>query len=294
MEKHCPENERIKREYLKFLKHARRRSEASLDMAAKAIDRFEAYARHRNFKEFRRQQAIGFCEHLAEQKNERNGNVLSRGTRHATLAALRSFFQWLAREPGYKSRIPYHDADYFSLSERDGRIARTRLAKAYPLLEQVQAVIRAMPTGNAVQLRDRAVVAFILLTGARDGAVFTFKLKHLDVARGVLHQDAREVATKLGKSFDTFFSPSGMASGRSSRTGSCTFNRSTDSAPMTCSSPLPGRSWGRTDCCVRGSVARRLGHGRPDPANIQGRVHGSRLAVPFAAPDSRHPGGAQQ
>jgi len=262
MEKHCPENERIKREYLKFLKHARRRSEASLDMAAKAIDRFEAYARHRNFKEFRRQQAIGFCEHLAEQKNERNGNVLSRGTRHATLAALRSFFQWLAREPGYKSRIPYHDADYFSLSERDGRIARTRLAKAYPLLEQVQAVIRAMPTGNAVQLRDRAVVAFILLTGARDGAVFTFKLEHLDVARGVLHQDAREVATKLGKSFDTFFSPSGMASGRSSRTGSCTFNRSTDSTPMTCSSPLPGRSWGRTDCRVRG-VCRATAGPRP-------------------------------
>ena len=115
----------------------------------------------------------------------------------------------LAREPGYKSRIPYHDADYFSLSERDGRIARTRLAKAYPLLEQVQAVIRAMPTGNAVQLRDRAVVAFILLTGARDGAVFTFKLKHLDVARGVLRQDAREVATKLGKSFDTYFFPVG-------------------------------------------------------------------------------------
>src|SRR5258708_34523771 len=56
-------------------------------------------------------------------------------------------------------------------------------------------------------LRDRAVVAFILLTGARDGAVFTFKLKHLDVARGVLHRDAREVATKLGKSFDTYFFP---------------------------------------------------------------------------------------
>ena len=209
MQKHCPENERIKREYLKFLKHARRRSEASLDMAAKAIDRFEVYARHRDFKEFRRQQAIGFCEHLAEHKNERSGNALSRATRHSTLAALRSFFQWLAQQSGYKSRIPYHDADYFSLSERDGRIARTRLAKAYPSLEQVQDVIRAMPTGNAVQLRDRAVVAFILLTGARDGAVFTVRLKHLDVARGVLHQDAREVATKLGKSFDTYFFPVG-------------------------------------------------------------------------------------
>ena len=69
MQKHCPENERIKREYLKFLKHARRRSEASLDMAAKAIDRFEAYVRHRNFKEFRRQQALhGMLGGLAKLK----------------------------------------------------------------------------------------------------------------------------------------------------------------------------------------------------------------------------------
>jgi integrase len=209
MQKHCPDNERIKREYRKFLKHAHGRSEASLDMAAKAIDRFEQYTRHRNFKEFRRQQAIGFGEHLAEQTNERSGNALSRGTRHSTLAALRSFFQWLAREPGYKSRIAYHDADYFSLSERDGRIARTRLAKVYPSLEQVQDVIRSMPTGSAVQLRDRAVIAFTLLTGARDGATRTFRLKHLDVVRGVLHQDAREVATKLGKSFDSYFFPVG-------------------------------------------------------------------------------------
>jgi hypothetical protein len=124
MQKHCPENERIKREYRKFLKHAHGRSDASLDMVAKAIDRFEQYTCHRNFKEFRRQQAIAFGEHLAELKAERSGNALSRGTRHSTLAALRSFFRWLAREPGYKSRIAYHDADYFGLSERDGRIAR--------------------------------------------------------------------------------------------------------------------------------------------------------------------------
>jgi integrase/recombinase XerD len=70
-------------------------------------------------------------------------------------------------------------------------------------------VIHSMPAGNAVQLRDRALVAFILLSGARDGATCTFRLKHLDVAQGVLHQDAREVATKLGKSFDSYFFPVG-------------------------------------------------------------------------------------
>lgn len=209
MQKHCPDNERIKREYRKFLKHAHGRSEASLDMVAKAIDRFEQHTRHRNFKEFRRQQAIAFGEHLAEQTNERSGNALSRGTRHSTLAALRSFFRWLAREPGYKSRIAHHDADYFSLSQRDARIAQTRLAKAFPSLDQVRHVIHSMPCGDPVELRNRALVAFILLTGTRDGAVVTLKQKHVDIAEGRVVQDAREVATKFGKTFGTEFFPIG-------------------------------------------------------------------------------------
>jgi integrase len=209
MRKHCPDNERIKREYRQFLKYARKRSEASLDMVAKAIDRFEEDTNHRNFKKFRRQQAIAFAEHLAEQKNERTGKPLSRATRHSTLAILRAFFQWLAMHEGYKSEIDYHDADYFSLSERDTRIARTRMAKEYPSLEQVRAVIQSMPAGDTVQLRDRAVVAFILLTGVRDGAAVTVRLKHLDLNRRLFRQDAREVATKFGRSFDTYFFPVG-------------------------------------------------------------------------------------
>ena len=105
----------------------------------------------------------------------------------------------------YKSRIAYHDADYFSLSQRDGRIARTRPEKAAPSVEQVQHVLRSMPCGDAIERRDRALVAFILLTAARDGAVISLKLKHVDVARQHVRQDAREVATKFGKSIDTYF-----------------------------------------------------------------------------------------
>ena len=50
---------------------------------------------------------------------------------------------------------------------------------------------------------------FILLTGARDGAVVSLKLKHLDLVQSRIIQDAREVATKFGKSFDTYFFPVG-------------------------------------------------------------------------------------
>ncbi len=50
MTKRNAANERIKRRYFAFLRDAKGRDEASIDTAAKAIDRFEEYSRHRDFK----------------------------------------------------------------------------------------------------------------------------------------------------------------------------------------------------------------------------------------------------
>jgi integrase len=66
-----------------------------------------------------------------------------------------------------------------------------------------------MPQSTVLERRDRAIVAFTLLTGARDGAIVSFQLKHLDVARRCVEQDARVVKTKYSKTFTTFFFPVG-------------------------------------------------------------------------------------
>ena len=76
-------------------------------------------------------------------------------------------------------------------------------------VDQVRHVISSMPTGSDVERRDRALVAFFLLTGARDGAVISLKLKHVDLVEGRLIQDAREVRTKFSKTFVTYFFPVG-------------------------------------------------------------------------------------
>lgn len=57
MTKRNAANERIKRRYLVFLKDAKGRDEASIDAVASAIDRFEEYNRHRDFKSFHFEQA---------------------------------------------------------------------------------------------------------------------------------------------------------------------------------------------------------------------------------------------
>jgi integrase len=209
MKKYSPENERIKRKYFVYLKEAQRYGEDSVDAIAKALSRFEEYTRHRDFKAFHFEQAVAFKRHLAAQTGKRSGLTLSKATLHATLKQLRAFFFWLAGQPGYRARIQYSDADYFNLSEKDTRIATARREKDAPTPEQVKHVIRTMPSSNEIERRNRALVAFTLLTGARDGAIASMKLKHIDLIKHCVHQDAREVNTKFSKTFVTYFFPVG-------------------------------------------------------------------------------------
>ncbi len=209
MKKHSPANERIKRKYFAYLKEAKRLSEPTVDAAAKALSRFEGYTRYRDFKAFHFEQAIAFKKNLAEQKGQQSGEKLSKATLHATLGQLKRFFQWLAWQPGYKSRLQYSDAEYFNLSDKDTRVATAQREQKVPTLEQIKHVINTMPTKTDIERRNRALVAFTLLTGARDGAIASMKLKHVDLIMDCVNQDAREVKTKFSKTFNTFFFPVG-------------------------------------------------------------------------------------
>jgi integrase len=202
-------NERVKRRYLQYLKDVKGRDEASLDAVAKAIDRFEEHAKNRDFKKFHVEQARAFKAHLALTRNARTGEPLSASTVHSTLAALKGFFAWLAHQRGYRSQINLTDVEYFNAPDNLSRVATARRYKACPTIQQVRAMLDAMPASNEIERRDRALVAFALLSGARDRAIVSFKLKHIDVDNELIQQDARDVRTKRAKTFTTWFFPVG-------------------------------------------------------------------------------------
>jgi integrase len=209
MKTHNPQNERVKRAYFGYLMEAQGFSEATLDGVAKALNRFETYTRFRDFKSFRIEQAKGFKASLAQQTSMRTKDRLSKATLYATLSALKRFFTWLAGRSGYKSRISYSDAEYFNLSAKETRIAKAHREARVATFEQIRHVIRRMPATTEIERRDRALIAFTLLTGARDGATASLKLKHIDIDQGHVDQDARQVKTKFSKSFTTWFFPVG-------------------------------------------------------------------------------------
>ena len=209
MKNHNPDNERIKRAYFTYLVEAQGFSEATLDGVAKAINRFESYTKFRDFKAFHIEQAKGFKASLAEQMSLRTKDRLSKATLYATLNALKRFFIWLAGQQGYKSRISYSDAEYFNLSAKETRVAKARREERVPTLEQIRHLICMMPANTELERRGRALVAFTILTGARDRATASIKLKHVDLDQGRIIQDARQVNTKFSKTFTTWFFPVG-------------------------------------------------------------------------------------
>src|SRR5215213_3605628 len=209
MRNHHPENERIKRRYFDHLRHARCLSDASIDPVAQAISRFEAYTGNRDFKRFHVEQAKGFKRALAEQLNLRTREPLSKATLHSIVTALKAFFQWLSREPGYRSRLNYSDADYFNLSEKETRVAKARRQQAVPSIGQILHLVQNMPPRTDLERRDQALIAFTLVSGARDRAIASMKLKHVNMEASSILQDAREVKTKFAKTFTSTFFPVG-------------------------------------------------------------------------------------
>jgi integrase len=70
-------------------------------------------------------------------------------------------------------------------------------------------MIDAIPNDREIGRLDRALIAFTIVSGARDRAIISFRLKHIDIERGLIEQDSREVRTKRAKTFTTWFFPVG-------------------------------------------------------------------------------------
>ncbi len=74
-------------------------------------------------------------------------------------------------------------------------------------MEMARHAFNYMPDVSGIERRNKALFAFFMLTGARDGAVASLRLKHINMIDGCVYQDARDVRTKNSKTFTTFFLP---------------------------------------------------------------------------------------
>lgn len=202
-------NERIKRNYLTWLEDAKRKDSKTTTQVAAAIAQFEASTNYRDFKAFHFEQARKFKRDLEAAINETTGNPLSYATIRSRLNMVKAFFEWLTTQPGYKSKIDFSDIEYFNLSAKKDRIATAKTDTPIPTLDQIKHVITTASHQTAIEKRDRALIAFTLVTGMRDAALASLPIGKVDIERRKVFQDAREVDTKNSKTMATFFFPVG-------------------------------------------------------------------------------------
>jgi integrase len=207
--KTSPRNDRVKRDYLVWLKEAKQRSAATVEQVRHAIDRLESYTAFKDFGTFNKDQALGFKRALLATIAQRSGKPVSIATVHHTLQAIKDFLAWLHGQTEYRRRIaPAHIA-YLNLTTGEERQAHATTPKQYSSLEEYRTALFAMPASTEIERRDQAIMALMLLTCMRDLAVVGLKLRHLSIERNHVFQDPRDIKTKFRKPIETFFYPVG-------------------------------------------------------------------------------------
>lgn len=198
------DNTRIKRKYFAYLRGPEGLAETTVEKAAASLTFFESAMGYKDFKRHNLSWPERFKEALAESKGP-SGGILSISTRSSHMRHVSKFITWLSDKPGYKSRIGWTDAKYYRLSRKDERVAGTHRDPIYPILKHALKAFAAMPNETELQKRDRAIFAFLTMTGARVKATTTLKLKRISLEELTVLQDARDVETKGAKTFITAF-----------------------------------------------------------------------------------------
>lgn len=209
MRKKRHENTAMKRKYLLWLGDAKGLSPKTITKAAASISEYENFLNGKDLRAFHPERARAFKRFLAKPRGTGKDSVRSAATINAILKHVKDFFHWLADQPGYKSRIRHTEVDYFSTDRKADRTRRGGCWKPHPSPEQLRRVVLAMPTETVIQRRDRALMALFGLTASREGAAISLCLRHIDPDNLCVHFDGRDVDTKFGKSFTTWFYPIG-------------------------------------------------------------------------------------
>lgn len=199
-------NEMTKREFFSFLKNSERFSDDSISSFEKALLFWEDFTKTDDFLSFDDKQAIAFRDWLKGRNRKGSENRISLSYCYDVLRRLRKFFDWLSQQP--KSKINPTHTSFLNLSRKDSQIATSARKVDVPTFEEVVTVLESINGETEVEKRDRALIAFTLLTGARISAIVSLRMKNFDRRRLIVEQDpASGVKTKFSKRIVTVLFP---------------------------------------------------------------------------------------
>ncbi len=119
---------------------------------------------------------------------------------------LRGFFTWLLKQKGY-GRLPKDLADHLELPRAIHAIEASGVTRPYPTMDEAAKMLVGMPTKSILDRRARAIFALAFLGALRADTLISLRMKHIDVERQVIQQNASEMRTKNGKSLEIGWFP---------------------------------------------------------------------------------------
>ncbi len=201
------QNEVMKKQFFLYLKEVKGFSKDSIDAYERGVLLWQECHENKDFAGFGKQQVRAFKDWLKNRTN-RNGEALSLTYLYNVLRRLRGFFEWLSMQPHYKSKINQVVVEYLSLSKKETRIAIQPNKRNIPDIEDVIKVIEAIQIKSDADSRDRALLCFTLLTGARISAVYSLPMQAFDEDTLTVDQNPKlGVKTKFSKRIVTTFFP---------------------------------------------------------------------------------------
>lgn len=179
--------------------HAGRLAERTMDQHLSAIRFMEDVLEVKPFDRLTVRDVDLVRTALKQAMRTRGDGQKSRSTASHQASQIKSFLEWLIKQPGYK-RLPADLPSYMQLPRSAYAKAMPKEEKAYASLEEAEELLRGMPELTLMDRRARAMFAIAYLGALRADTITSLRLAHFDRERRQIIQDATISRTKNGKS----------------------------------------------------------------------------------------------
>jgi integrase len=200
MQNHNYKNETIKRKYYKYLQNSKGYSAKSIECFKKAIWLWQEFTNNNDFIYFNQTKVEEFKEWLKDKNKKNSQEKVGLSYRYDILRYLKLFFDWLSKQSGYKSKINETAVDYLNLTRGEVKIATQPRTRQIPALEEAKTLIESIKGNTEIEMRDKALISLIFLTGARISAIASLPIESFDREKLIIDQDPKlGVKTKNSK-----------------------------------------------------------------------------------------------
>jgi len=183
----------------KWLTYAEKYDVKTVDRHLAAIRYCENLTDGKNFSQFTIEHVSKVRKDLKRRARADADDPLSPSTIRHIISHLSAFFDWLLKQDGFR-RLPKDISGYFKLPKAVLSSALPVKVKEYPTIKEAEMMLKNMPSRSFIERRAQAIFALAFLGALRADTLISLQIRHFDISRRRIVQDASEVRAKNGKS----------------------------------------------------------------------------------------------